>query len=167
MFLFYFLFLSLLGYFLIDYRSLSVVTIVLFWSFVLSLILGSCIGSYIPVVKIKPVKFLDIDIMLSLILVISFISTIIGFYYIISHYGTLSFVLSHGTTIRNETIGNGLQLKPTIVSYLSSLSTIGVPISLASYYFSNNKKYIWYIIAFLLLLYWEIYKLLEELVYYL
>ena len=91
-FYFIFFFLSLLGYFLIDYRSLSVVTIVLFWSFVLSLILGSCIGSYIPVVKIKPVKFLDIDIMLSLILVISFISTIIGFYYIISHYGTLSFV---------------------------------------------------------------------------
>ena len=147
---FYFLFftLSLCGYFLIDYRCLSIVTIMLFSLFVISLVLGSYVGSYIPVVKIKPIKSLDIDIILLSILIISLVSTIIGFYYIISHYGTLGFVLSHGTAIREETIGDGLQLKPTIISYLSSLTTIGIPIALGAYCFSHKKKYIWYVVMF-------------------
>lgn len=147
-FYFFFFTLSLCGYFLIDYRCLSIVTIVFFSLFVISLILGSYIGSYIPIIKIKPIRSLDIDIMLPLILIISFVSTIIGFYYIISHYDTLSYVLSHGTAIREETIGDGLQLKPTIISYLSSLATIGTPIALGAYYFSHKQKYIWYVIAF-------------------
>lgn len=148
--IFYFLFIigSLCGYYIIEYRIISFLTIIVFTLYLLSLIIGSYIGYAIPLVKIRPLVKINLIKFLCILFILSFLFTIIGWYYVINHYGSLAYVFTHGTMIRDETIGNGIQLKPTLVSYLTSIGTIGIPISLAAYYFSKNKLFIFLTVLF-------------------
>lgn len=151
--IFYFLFtlFSLLGNFLIDYRSISLITTVLYLLFIFSLVFGSIIGNCIPIFKFR--KFWNIDVYKGLLMLacITFITTLIGWVYIIKYYESLAFIFAHGTKIRNETIGNGIQLIPTSISYISSFAHVGPALSLAGYFYSKKVKYIWLTIAFFII----------------
>lgn len=145
-----FIIISLAGYFIINYRVLSIVTIVFFSLYVISLILGSYIGYGIPTLKLRKTIPINIDCLLIIIFIISFITTILNWIYIINHYGTLTYILSHGTAIREETIGDGIQIKSTLLSYLSSLGMVGPSLSLSAYYFQRKFKYLIFFLLFLI-----------------
>lgn len=137
-----FILLSLCGYFIITYRPLSFLSIVLFSLFCGSIILGSYFGEHLKCIKIRKRIKVNVYFFLKLILLLSFLATILGWKYVIDYYGSLTYVLAHGTLVRDETIGSGVQLKPTIISYLASLAMIGFPLSLASYHYYKNKKFL-------------------------
>lgn len=146
-----FIMLSLFGYFILKYRIISPITIILLILYVLSLIVGSYIGAHMPAKTSQYKIRLNVDFLLWTIFIVSLLFTLIGWLYIIKHYGSLVYIFAHGTLIREETIGNGLQLKPTLVSYLASLGTLGIPLSLSSYYLRPCRKYIILVILFFIL----------------
>lgn len=139
----FFSIISFSGYFIIKYREISILTIVLISIFVITFSLGAYIGNCFPIINIK-CKFINPDKLIQFILVLSFLSTLAGWFSMIKHYGSLAYILANSFTIRLETIGDGIQIIPTIFTYCSSLNVIVIPIALVCYRITKEKKYILY-----------------------
>lgn len=144
-----FIIISFCGYFIIAFNIISAISVILFITFCLCVIVGSYLGSSMTVYKSKKRFSINIPKFLGIILLSTLICTIIGWIYIISYYSSFEYVFSHGMLIRTETIGDGLQLKPTTLSYFCSIGTIGLPLSLAMYYYSRYRLYLWYAMGYL------------------
>lgn len=146
-----FFIISLLGNFIIDFRKISLITYIIFFGGIITLIIGSNLGSKFPLFIIKYKINININKLLVSLLIISFFCTMLGWVYMIKYYGSLAYIFQHGTMIRDETIGNGIQLKPVLISYLSSLNIIGLPLSLSAFKNSKKKKYIIYGLLFFII----------------
>lgn len=134
---------SLLGYLIINYRHLHLLSILSITIFILAITLGTYIGNFIPHINIKK-KIINPATIIKLILIISSISILIGWKYILDHYGSIAYVIANSFTIRTETIGNGLQLIPVVFTYGASLNVIVLPLSLVCYSEYKKKFYIAY-----------------------
>lgn len=152
--LFYLLFfiISILGYLIFKFNDISVYTIVLYLLYALFFVLGICIGS-----SFVPVKFFHFKInsktLIKYMLPITSIAVILGWVYMMKHYGSIAYIVAHSYDVRNETIGDGIQLIPTYVSYLSSFANAGLVLAISRFYHYRDKKDVYFIIAFSLLIF--------------
>lgn len=141
---------SLLGYVIIRYREIHLLTLLLIIIYIFTFVLGTYIGRNIPIFNTK-CSFINPNKLIPVTLLISLLSTIIGWYYMINHYGSIEYILANSFTIRMETIGDGIQIIPTIITYCTSLNVIVIPITLVCYRKNRNKKYIIYsVISFII-----------------
>ena len=145
-----FIFVSLLGNFIIDFNSIEFLT----WGMIIIYVTNFCIGTtigcvYVPKISMKKVRLSPIFV-LKILFGLSLPSVILGWYYMINHYGSIDYIIQYAMTIRNETIGDGEQIIPTIVSYLSSFLFTGLAVSLSLHYHTKQKKMIYFIIFFLI-----------------
>lgn len=131
-----------------DMIPLQIETFIVYFVFTSALILGIIWGGTIPLINIKNSVQINPKSLLRSLLIISSSCIIIGWCLIIKHYGSLFYIITHSFDIRNETIGDGLQIIPTFISYLSSFCYVGFPISLAMYYSYKEKVFIGYAFAF-------------------
>ena len=144
-----FVFISLLGNFIIDFNRIGFLT----WGMIIIYVTIFCIGTtigyvYVPKISMKIVRVSPIFV-LKILFGLSLPSVILGWYYMINHYGSIEYIIQYAMDIRNETIGDGEQIIPTIVSYLSSFLFTGLAVSFSLHYHTKQKKIIYYIKSFL------------------
>lgn len=146
-----FLAISLLGYILFHFIDISFITFLCYFAFSLFFLLGIIIGR-----TFKPHKFFLLTIssenIINIIFPISVIAILLGWMHMIRYYGSITYIIANSFTIRSETIGDGIQIIPTYISYLSSLAVAGFPLSMSRYFHRKQTKDIFFLIFFAILI---------------
>lgn len=150
-FYFGFFVVSLLGYTIFRFNGISVFTILLYFVYVIFFLLGISIGSQLQKIKILKLT-IKTETVIKVLLPVAAISVVTGWLYMIRYYGDIPTIISHAFNIREETIGNGIQIIPTYVSYLSSFGNAGFVLSVARYCNLQERKDLYYSISFGLLI---------------
>lgn len=147
-----FLIISLLGYIIFRFIDLSVVTLFCYFLFTLFFILGITVGRSFQCYKFYLLNFSSKTI-IRVLFVISAAAILLGWKHMINYYGSIPYIIAHAFTIRSETIGNGIQIIPTYVSYLSSFANSGLVLSLSRYFHKREKENIYLSIGFIILVF--------------
>ena len=120
--------------------------------YVLFFIVGICFGDLI-----KMGKFAHINIngrtILNILFCLASIGTMFGWVYMIRYFGDLTTIIANSFTIRSETIGDGIQIIPTVVSYMSSISCGGFALALSRYFHNRDKRDLFMSIGFGILIF--------------
>lgn len=146
-----YLILAVAGSLFISYVAISIYTYIYYFIFVISLLIGVYIG-YCIQLKIKPLFSVDVKIFLNILLAISVITMLLSWYFMITYYGSLEYIMLHGFDIREETIGNGLSLVPSSITYLGSCQYYGLVLSLVFYNVERERKILFYTFGFFLMI---------------
>jgi oligosaccharide repeat unit polymerase len=103
-------------------------------------------------VRLKPLYSIDIEKILKLLLIISIITTALSWYLTIKYYGSIEYIILHSFDIRTETIGDGLSLVPSSITYLNSFQYYAFVLSLTVYSIRRKRKFIYYVLLFFLMI---------------
>lgn len=152
--LFYLVFfvISILGYVIFKFNDISVYTILLYYLYIQFFILGICIGSSFVPIKVFHFR-LNSKNLIKFMLPITVVAVVLGWVYMMKHYGSIAYIVAHSYDVRNETIGDGIQLIPTYVSYLSSFANAGLVLSISRFYHYREKQDILFTVAFSFLIF--------------
>lgn len=146
-----FFIISLLGNLIFKFNDLAFQTIFLYFIYALFFVFGICLGR-----SIKPFKLLHLNIdskkLIKYLLPLAAIAILFGWYYMIKYYGNLAYIIGNSYAIRSETIGDGIQIIPTHISYMSSFANAGLVITIARYYHFKEKRDLYCAIAFAFLI---------------
>lgn len=147
-----FFIISICGYLIFRFNDISLYTITLYLLYALSFVFGISLGSGFTPVKILHLKICS-DKLIKCLLPLTAIGVILGWMYMIRHYGSIAYILAHSYDVRNETIGDGIQLIPTYISYISSFADAGIVLALSRLYHYRNKRDLLYVFAFAILIF--------------
>lgn len=141
----------LAGYIVIDLKPISVYAVFCIAMFIFSLYVGCVIGR-----SFKPIKFsiycYNPNSIVKKLLYISLPSLFIGWYFMIKYYGSVQFIFQYAMNIREETIGDGIQIIPTIVSYMTSFMFTGLVLSMALLHYHRCKKNLFFVVIYSVLI---------------
>ena len=147
-----FLIISLLGYLVFRFDLLSINSIVLYVVYVLFFIFGIALGSKIVLGKFSHLTIAPRTI-LYIFFCISAFGIMLGWLYMIRYYGDILTIIGNSYTIRTDTIGDGLQIIPTPVSYMASFANAGFAMALSLYFHYKEKRDILMSVAFGILIF--------------
>ena len=133
-----FLIISLMGYIVFRFKLLSAYSLVLYIAYVLFFLLGIALGSKLVIGKICHFN-INPRIILNVFFVISCSGIMLGWLYMIRYFGDIPTIIGNSFTIRSETIGDGLQIIPTYISYMSSFANAGLALALSIFFRSREK----------------------------
>lgn len=136
-----FILLSLLGNFIIHYNSLHIYTILCISIYVYTFVLGTTLGSSTPAVKLSNIRVSPYRL-IKWLLIISVIAVVLGWLALIRYYGSLTEIFLHAFDVRTETIGDGVQLVPTYITYPGSLVYAAFAIAAVSFHYYKDKSFI-------------------------
>ena len=142
-----YLIISLMGVLILRYNDVSAITIICYFTYVFFFCIGTIIGSGLPMIKLKILKLSPISLA-NFLLPLSAISVLLGWLFLIRYYGSLANIMASAYAVRVETIGDGIQVTPTLINYLSSFTAFGFSLSLIIYYDTKIRKYLYYVIMF-------------------
>lgn len=146
-----FFIISILGYVIFKFNDISFYTVFLYFLYALFFILGICIGRNFNPVKLFRFK-INSKKLINVLLPMSAIAVVFGWIYMIKYYGSLAYIMVHSYDVRSETIGDGIQIIPTIVSYMSSFADAGIVLSIARYYHFRERRDLYCSLAFAMLI---------------
>lgn len=146
-----YLVLAIAGTLLIDYTPLSIYTYIYYFIYIFSLLIGTYIG-YCIKVRILPIFSINVDKLLNVLIILSIITSLISWYLMIKHYGSIGYIMLHSFDIRTETIGDGISLVPSSITYLNSVQYCAFILSLTCYSILRKSKYILYIVLLFIII---------------
>jgi len=129
------------GNFILDYHTISPITIVLLVTFFLSLIIGCVIGNILTIRFIQPLK-ININTILYFLVIVAVFSSIIKIICFLKYYDSIGYIIQYANIIRRENIGESSSIAPTLINYLTSFNYIIFPLSLVLYKYYKKKSYI-------------------------
>lgn len=142
---------SLLGYIIFRFNSLGLDVLVYYFIYVISFVFGTGLGRSLKPVKIKTWHIGSRKV-LNILLPLSASAILLGWYYMINHYGALSYIIAHSHDVRGETIGDGIQIIPTAVSYLSCFGNVGFVLSVSRFYHKRERRDLYMAFCFAILI---------------
>lgn len=146
----YFL-IAMLGGLIIDYKPLKLIVMFIYAVYILSILIGIYLGHNINLKIINKINVSATSI-LNVITIISTVTVLICWWYMLEYYGSIEYIIAHSFDIRTETIGNGISLVPTSITYLSSLQYYGIALAFVLFNIYKSKKYILHIVVLFILI---------------
>ena len=134
-----FILISLLGNLIINYNSLCVYTVICILFYISTFVIGTICGEGLQVVKFGKLH-ISPDKLTRNLLYLSIIAVLLGWFYLIRYYGDLSSIFLHAFDIREETIGDGIQIVPIFITYPGSLVYSAFAITIALYHYKRERK---------------------------
>lgn len=119
----YFFTSMVLGRVLIEYNSVSLISIVCFFSCLLLFVIGSYLGEKTSFF-IKPLISVSLLTFVKVISWFSFLFMLASWWFNYRHWGSFEYIITHAMTIRNSVIGGNGDFIPSYLGYLSSLSYV-------------------------------------------
>lgn len=142
-----FLIVSLLGYVIFRFNLLSIYSLVLYVVYVLFFLVGVALGSKMVLGKFSHLTIAPRTI-LNIIFCISASGIMLGWLYMIRYFGDIPTIIGNSYTIRSETIGDGIQIIPTPISYMASFANAGFAMALSLYFHYKEKRDLLMSVAF-------------------
>ena len=146
-FYFAFLIVSLLGYVIFRFNLLSIYSLVLYVVYVLFFLVGVAFGSKMVIGKLSHLTIAPRTI-LNIFFCISALGIMLGWLYMIRYFGDIPTIIGNSYTIRSETIGDGIQIIPTPISYMASFANAGFAMALSLYFHYKEKRDLLMSVAF-------------------
>lgn len=134
-----FILISLLGNLIINYNSLCVYTVICVLLYISTFVIGTVCGGGLHVVKFGKLH-ISPDKLTRYLLYLSIIAVLLGWFYLIRYYGDLSSIFLHAFDIREETIGDGIQIVPIFITYPGSLVYSAFAITISLYHYRRERK---------------------------
>lgn len=142
-----FLIVSLLGYVIFSFNLLSIYSLILYVVYVLFFLVGVAFGSKMVLGKFSHLTIAPRTI-LNTFFCISASGIMLGWLYMIRYFGDIPTIIGNSYTIRSETIGDGIQIIPTTISYMASFANAGFVMALSLYSHYKDKKDLLMSVAF-------------------